>query len=196
MLKFTYHNSQLLLNFSGKRGRAGIELLVGGYGPRRYLPESVPGLGHCKSLPNTNYGSDPECNRPSEPTSLDRITLSSVRSSNITSTSFPFPLLLLHPTSSYTTLSFLAMASVARCMRVARPSALSALRQTTVVRPVSRFNAARAFSATAISMINPSTAEAGSRTPDHHHHHHHHHHHPLRFSPPLENPRTPRTSRE
>lgn len=49
-----------------------------------------------------------------------------------------------------------AMSSIARCMRVARPSALSAFRQTTVARPVSRFSAARAFSATAISTDFPS----------------------------------------
>ncbi|KAK7749618.1 glycine cleavage system H-protein subunit [Cytospora paraplurivora] len=51
------------------------------------------------------------------------------------------------------------MASVARCMRVARPSALSVLRQTTAARPVSRFNAARAFSATAISPIRKYTKD-------------------------------------
>lgn len=55
-----------------------------------------------------------------------------------------------------------AMASVARCMRVARPSALSALRQTTAARPICRFNTARSFSVTAISMSLPSpSAEAG-----------------------------------
>lgn len=48
-----------------------------------------------------------------------------------------------------------AMASVARCMRVARPSALSAFRQTTCARPIHRFNAARSFSVTAISTVSP-----------------------------------------
>ncbi|KUI52605.1 Glycine cleavage system H protein [Cytospora mali] len=50
------------------------------------------------------------------------------------------------------------MASVARCMRVARPSALSALRQITA-RPAPRFNAARAFSATAINPIRKYTRD-------------------------------------
>lgn len=56
-----------------------------------------------------------------------------------------------------------AMASVARCMRVARPSALSALRQTTAARPICRFNTARSFSVTAISMspLPSPSAEAG-----------------------------------
>ncbi|KAK7704322.1 glycine cleavage system H-protein subunit [Diaporthe eres] len=51
------------------------------------------------------------------------------------------------------------MASVARCMRVARPSALSALRQTTAARPIHRFNTARSFSVTAINPIRKYTKD-------------------------------------
>ncbi|KAG8158852.1 hypothetical protein KVR01_011295 [Diaporthe batatas] len=51
------------------------------------------------------------------------------------------------------------MASVARCMRVARPSALSAFRQSACARPIQSFNAARTFSVTAIKPIRKYTKD-------------------------------------
>ncbi|KKY30181.1 putative glycine cleavage system h protein [Diaporthe ampelina] len=51
------------------------------------------------------------------------------------------------------------MASVARCMQFARPSALLAFRQTTCARPIHSFNTARSFSVTAISPIRKYTKD-------------------------------------
>lgn len=57
------------------------------------------------------------------------------------------------------------MASIARCMRVARPSALSALRQPAVARPAPRFNVTRAFSASAISKADDTLSTPNVRPP-------------------------------